>query len=84
MTLVDRLPEPHATARSCLMAKRKVPFPDGGADYAHFYRTVTFPDVPTTTALSADFSSDAPLSLSLGYKRQPEGALLVEWTPRIG
>jgi hypothetical protein len=24
----------------------------------------------------------APLSLSLGYKRQPEGALLMEWTPR--
>jgi hypothetical protein len=26
MTLVDRLPGPHATARSRLMAKRKVPF----------------------------------------------------------
>jgi hypothetical protein len=35
MTLVDRLPGPHATARSRLMAKRKVPFPDGGADEAH-------------------------------------------------
>jgi hypothetical protein len=29
MTLVDRLPGPHATARSRLMAKRKVPLPDG-------------------------------------------------------
>ncbi len=34
MTLVDRLPGPHATARSRLMAKREVPFPDGGADYS--------------------------------------------------
>jgi hypothetical protein len=40
MTLVDRLPGPHATARSRLMAKREVPFPVGGADYAHVY-TVT-------------------------------------------
>ncbi len=32
MTLVNSLPGPHATARSCLMAKRKVLFPDGGAN----------------------------------------------------
>jgi hypothetical protein len=32
MTVVDSLPGPHATARSRLMAKREVPFPDGGAN----------------------------------------------------
>ncbi len=58
MTLVDRLPGPHATARSRLKAKRKVPFPNGGANVAHFYRTVTFPSVPPTTPLSMDLSSD--------------------------
>jgi hypothetical protein len=31
MTLEDRLPGSHVTARNCPMAKRKVPRPDGGA-----------------------------------------------------
>jgi hypothetical protein len=52
MTLVDRLPGLHATARSRLMTKRKVPLLDGGVDEAHIYRTVVFPCAPTTTSLS--------------------------------
>jgi hypothetical protein len=56
--LKDCLPGPHAAARNCLMAKRKVPRPEGGADQAHVYHTVTFPSAPTTTPLSEDFSSE--------------------------
>jgi hypothetical protein len=50
-------------------------------DHLHVSRG-TFQSVPTTTPVSKDFSSDAPLSLSLGYKRQSKGGLLLVWTPR--
>ncbi len=56
ITLENRLPGPHATARNCLMTKCKVHV-RMAQQQGPIYHTATFPSAPTITPLFEDFTT---------------------------